>query len=507
MTAPRTAALLAVLAATVAGAVAPPAPPAPRHAQLPPARLPTPAVSLRVRVPAEAAPGQELTYSITAENVSTADAHHVTVRVPLPADADFVRSDPAPAEKAKAALWKFGTLKPGARQAITLVLKPAGGEAVQLCAYVQFEHGACVRTQLREAALPPPKEVPSGPLALRATGPAEGVLNESLTYRLEVSNPGRAAVRDVIVENQLPRGMTAIGNSKPPHAGDEVMRWELGEIGAGQTRVIEYQAATLKAGTFEVKASARGGGARREAAAKTRVRLPRLEASVSWPAVRAAGRETTYRITVRNPDTVALKGVQVSDDLVREKDDIEFVRATDGGALVGRNVEWDLGELKPGASKSVDVTVKAKRAGSFKNVVTVSETRGVKEQARVVTDFVEAESLLLEVDGDRAALAVGQRAVLSLRAVNAGPAAAKDVRLTVSLPDGLRAFGDKGAALAARTVALPALAEVKAGESQGAKLTVQATRAGPQRLAVELRGAGGAAVKGEVAFEVRAAGK
>src|SRR5262249_62229725 len=49
-----------------------PIPPAPC-----PADPPTPVVTVKVRVPACAAPGQELEYRIFVENCSPAEAHHV----------------------------------------------------------------------------------------------------------------------------------------------------------------------------------------------------------------------------------------------------------------------------------------------------------------------------------------------------------------------------------------------------------------------------------------------
>src|SRR5262245_26132176 len=60
---------------------------------------PTPAVSLRVRVPAAAAAGQDLEYHLHVKNCSHAPAHHVLVRNPLPANARFVRAVPEPDEK------------------------------------------------------------------------------------------------------------------------------------------------------------------------------------------------------------------------------------------------------------------------------------------------------------------------------------------------------------------------------------------------------------------------
>src|SRR5262249_20186756 len=55
-----------------------------------------PLVRIKVRVPACAAPNEELEYRIHIENLGRTPAHHVIVRNPLPAHATFVRANPAP---------------------------------------------------------------------------------------------------------------------------------------------------------------------------------------------------------------------------------------------------------------------------------------------------------------------------------------------------------------------------------------------------------------------------
>src|SRR5262249_34152092 len=146
----------------------------------------------------------------------------------------------------------------------------------------------------------------------------------------------------------------------------------------------------------------------------------------------------------------------------------------------------------------------------FKNVCTVSDTHGGKQQAVAVTELFDADTLYLEADGDRRSLAVGQTANVTLRAVNAGKAAEKNVRVTVTLPEGLRAIDARGAAIRGRVVAIPALPEIKAGESRSVTLRVEAVKAGEQRLAVEMlsaRTGKGKGARADMAFEVRAAGK
>src|SRR5688572_15029425 len=83
-----------------------------------------PVVTIRVRVPADAAPGDDIKYVITVRNVSAADAHAVTVRNPLGAEVETVvkaepePDKPDPADKKRPVVWSLGTPKGGATKTI-----------------------------------------------------------------------------------------------------------------------------------------------------------------------------------------------------------------------------------------------------------------------------------------------------------------------------------------------------------------------------------------------------
>jgi len=62
----------------------------------------------------------------------------------------------------------------------------------------------------------------------------------------------------------------------------------------------------------------------------------------------------TYTLTVENPGGQAVSGVVVTDVLPLG---VDFVSATDGGALEGGMVTWEIGSLAPGESKAVGLQV------------------------------------------------------------------------------------------------------------------------------------------------------
>ena len=101
-----------------------PPPPAPPPIDETPCPIdpPTPVVAIRVRAPASSAGGREIEYRICIENCSDADAHHVVVRDPLPANARFVRASPEPHVREPELVWHLGSLEGGKCREITLVL-------------------------------------------------------------------------------------------------------------------------------------------------------------------------------------------------------------------------------------------------------------------------------------------------------------------------------------------------------------------------------------------------
>ena len=163
---------------------------------------PTPVVSIAVRVPATAKPGEELEYHICLENQSFAAAHHVIVRNPLPPHARYVRAKPAPTAREPELVWELGTLDACAKYEILLVLSPTGTGDVKNCARVQFEHGQCVCTKV-------PK-----PRSACKTGPAAGVVNETLTYRLTVTKTRRGDAHDVKLTDTVPAGLEHASGKK-----------------------------------------------------------------------------------------------------------------------------------------------------------------------------------------------------------------------------------------------------------------------------------------------------
>lgn len=407
----------------LAGQGAPPASLVPTPAA-PPARSehgtpcpedpPPPVVSLRVRVPATAAAGQDLEYRICVENRSESPAHHVLVRNPLPANARFVRASPEPTSREPELVWQLGTLDACACREIVLVLQPTGAEDLQNCARVQFEHGQCVRTRIARPSL-----------SVRKCGPTQAALNDVLTYQLCVTNTGSVEAEGVMLSDTLPAALE--------HAsGRNQLTWEVGRLGPGESRSVDYQVVAKAAGRHANKAAATAGPLRVDTEHWVTIAEARIALDKTGPRQRYVNLPAAYQLTVTNAGSTPLTQVTLTDPLPEQT---TFVRASHGGRLVGHQVQWTLDALDPGASRTVEVVLQAQAAGRICNRATVTAERGLTAHSEFCTQFVGVSALLLEVVDSDDPVEVGSESRYIILVRNQGTEPATNVRIQTQVPD------------------------------------------------------------------------
>jgi uncharacterized repeat protein (TIGR01451 family) len=460
----------------LAGApVPPPAPAVPPLPAVPPAEgtaypqdPPVPVVALRVRVPATVAAGQELEYHLFVENRTRGAAHHVLVRNPMPANAVFVRANPEPAAMEPEILWQLGTLAGCESREIVLVLRPTGTGDVDNCARVQFEHGECVRTRITRPAI-----------SLRKCGPAQAVLNDTLTYQLVVTNTGTAEVTGLRLTDTLPAGLEHSG-------GKNQLNWDLGRLAPGQSRQVEYQAVARAAGRLCNRAAANAaGGLHQEAESCVTVTAAKLSLSKTGPARRYVNQQTTYRLTASNTGDAALTNVRITDPV---PDKMTFVRANAGGTLVGNQVQWTVGTLEPGGSRSVDVVLRTQAPGKVCNRATAAADHGLSAQAEACTEFSGVAALLLEVVDTVDPVEVGGETTYKILVRNQGSDNATHVRITAVAPAQeavVRARGPAANRKDGQKISYEPMT-LKPGQEVTYEVFVKAMQAGDVRFHVEL---------------------
>jgi uncharacterized repeat protein (TIGR01451 family) len=487
------------------GPVSPLAPPA-----VEPVDPPVPTVTLRVRVPASSGPDDELQYRILVENPSRASAHHVAVRNPLPANVRFVRATPEPTEKEPELRWRFGTLEPGARKEIVLVVKPTGPGEVRNCARVQFEHGQCVTTRVGNTPAPVPGPMPratpdgKAELRLRIAGPAQAIveLGPVIDFETELTNVGTALAKGVVLTNKLPAEL-AFANSDPAVTGDQmgVVTWNLGDLAPGQTRRVRCTVIPKAVGKFTLRAEARdAAGGLGDASRGVAVGEPKLTVVTAGPKVRLVNRPATYLITVSNPGTMPVTNVAVTTEITEGM----ALQSASGDAHLSskrtrldkrldrevtyQELRWSLGALAPGDRRILQMVLQTSNEGTLDHRVTATADRNLEQHAEVRTLFEKITGMHLEVVKTADPISVGEEATYTFHAINQGDGAAPNVAVTIHVPGEMEVLKDKlepTARVEGQTVTFT-LPELAAGAKGTFVLKVRALKPGEVRLTAKL---------------------
>ena len=235
---------------------------------------PAPTVTLKVRAPACAAPGRELEYRYFIENCSPADAHHVVVKNPLPANVKYVRASPAPHLLEPELQWRLGTMKAGGKCEISLIVVPLGIEDLRNCVRIQFEHGQCVTTRIAlrgpgDPGVPEMPYVPPGEkrppivepippegaakLSLLVEGPKDRYMNMPARYFITVSNSGKSAATNLLVRATLPDKTEFVSASDDGVHMASQIAWLLKDLEPGGKRTVELTYKSIGAGQRCVK--------------------------------------------------------------------------------------------------------------------------------------------------------------------------------------------------------------------------------------------------------------
>ncbi|MBN2578516.1 MAG: DUF11 domain-containing protein [Pirellulales bacterium] len=210
-------------------------------------------------------------------------------------------------------------------------------------------------------------------LAIKVLGPAVGTVGSTLTYRIEVTNPGDLPAGDVQVSNPVPEGLSYLDSNPPAQIAGNVVLWRLGELGAGQTQFVEVHFRAEREGEIVNSADATaGGGMKVSQSAVTAVTpaaagpaAPSVGLQVDGPPQASVGDHVTFEITVTNHGPAALTGLKIFD----RADPGLYVRPD-------RNVPFFLDDLAAGQAKTARLVFQVVQAGRHSHTVQVTDAEG-----------------------------------------------------------------------------------------------------------------------------------
>ncbi|NBV47142.1 MAG: DUF11 domain-containing protein, partial [Planctomycetia bacterium] len=329
-------------------------------------------------------------------------------------------------------------------------------------------------------------------LTVEKRGPREVQVGQTCRYEVIVRNVGAAVAHDVSIHDTVPVGTTLVATSPPASpAGDHGtgdLVWRIGQLPPGsQARVamellpnLEGEVGSLASVSF-----------RAEAGARARATKPDLALSAPAPQPVLVGGPMPMVITVTNPGTGTATGVI-----------LEGVVPEGVTHAAGRELEFDVGRLGPGQSRSIDLELATTGPGVHQLQLVARADGGIEMATQV---RLEVTAPTLDLAAEIPARRYLQRpAPCRLSMTNAGTAPAREVELAAQLPPGLKFIRTNNAGYYDERThrVLWNLEELPAAETGTVELVVMPVELGPQKIVAAARAAGGLADQSVHTIEV-----
>ncbi|MFN5945180.1 MAG: hypothetical protein ACK5ZG_07550 [Phycisphaerae bacterium] len=299
--------------------------------------------------PTEIAAGQATSYQIKVTNISSSTLENVQINETIPQGFTLTNAQPA----GNNGVFNLGSLGAGESKTITVNGSFAKAGSYGSCATASFTVPVCMTVNVVSPAL-----------AITKTSPASSLLCDSWPVKLVVTNSGTGTARGITVKDQLPAGLTSDGKS--------VVEFPAFDLAGGASREFTFNVKADKVGSYtnNATAAAQGGLNATSNNTVTAVNAPTLTIDKQCPANIRQGRPVTYNIVVTNTGNAPAANTVVRDPLPAGS---TFASATEGGAVSGGAVVWNLGTLAPGQSRTVSLTINA-GAGTINNEAFASAT-------------------------------------------------------------------------------------------------------------------------------------
>jgi len=260
-------------------------------------------------------------------------------------------------------------------------------------------------------------------LAIEKTAPPEIQIGKPAKFTIKVRNTGSVMAHGVEVHDTVPQG-TQLVETKPEaeHGAQGALVWALGTLKPGDEQTIELELMPTDEGEIGSVATVHF---RAEASVRTVATKPMLAMELFSPSRVMKGETITLKIKLSNPGTGAASGVMLSEMV---PDGLKHA--------AGRELEFEVGVLKPGESRDLELELLATEAGTLTNVVTARGEGNLEAEARADVEVV-APQLQVSLTGPKRRY-LERHAVHNISVTNPGTAAAKEIELAATLPKELK---------------------------------------------------------------------
>ncbi len=265
------------------------------------------------------------------------------------------------------------------------------------------------------------EQLPS--LSIRKIAPAEVQVNHAAVFTTRIKNVGKITAYGVKITDYVPRG-ARLESAHPEfiRTPTGAIQWELVALEPGEEASVSMKVTPLTEG--EIGSVATVSFATR-ASVRTVSTKPQLTIQQTFNKTALIGETVLVNIVVSNPGSGDATGIVVEADIPIELSHV-----------AGNELEYQIGTLRPGQSKQLQLRLLAKTAGIIQNILTV-RGKGQIENRSIEPMRIVAPALQVSLRGP-AIRYLDRQTTYSVEVLNPGTASARNVELVAYLPKGLK---------------------------------------------------------------------
>jgi len=273
------------------------------------------------------------------------------------------------------------------------------------------------------------RAIPSGDkrtsvIGVEKVGPARVIVGQPFEYSVTVTNLTKADLADVALVDRVPNAFNVTGTEpQAQRVGGDSLRWVLGNLGAGQSRVMRVMGSASEAQSIVVCSDVTYSNP--QVCMQMAVVKPELRLAKTAPKEVLICDPIRLDFVVSNPGTGDATDVVIRDPLP------EGLTTMDGK----RELTFDLASLPAGQSRNFSAQVKADRTGRYANTATATAFPDLQATAQAST-MVRQPVLALTKSAPRMVY-LNTRIKYTISVTNRGDAPARETIVTDSLPSGL----------------------------------------------------------------------
>ena len=346
--------------------------------------------------------------------------------------------------------------------------KPASAGATGIQWPDQFARGtgttqttAPVTTQAALAPAPAPApraagysaaDITGGPVKLTKRVPSQVALGEEYCYELTIV--ASEDVSGVLVTDTVPEGASYVSSQPQAQKDGSKLSWQLPGMKKAETTSIRI---CLKADREGELTSCATVTAVPVICVTTLVGKPVLTIEKSGPATAQLGADVAYSIVVANKGTFIARGVVVTDNV------------PDGltHASGQKQVVTQVGDLAPGQSKTIPISLKAAARGKHCNEAVATSSNAAKVSDDACTTVLRP-GLDIAKEGTKDQI-IGRNADYDIVVSNTGDTELTNLKVTDTAPTGTSIVTAEGAVIAGNT-ATWTVASLPAGQKKAFKV-------------------------------------